>query len=291
MSHHRRERWYTITQRPLTTGAIKRVYVIACSKCGRQAEQHAGMVTDDMRRKGFQRDGWEIGRWKNLHVCPECAGNAPPPKVEVAIEEPALPEPVAPKTWMDELPKLQVAWTMSYEDEHQAFIAWLRTTYGDRYFPAEAPPADLLEVWSQADDEERAKLLLRLRDRHGPVFFDTRRSPHVEARPTLDIPPTIEQVEPTPSPEAPAKMVDEFLRQVKEAAKTPQVDDSWPQRGTHIDSMPVQAPLPPIENPPAVEQLETPGEPIAEADDDEGAEDWYVELMAKQKRKQERVRK
>jgi hypothetical protein len=225
---HGREHWYTITQRPLPTGAVKRVYVISCSKCGRQAEQHAGMQTDDMRRKGFQRQGWDIGKWKNLHVCPECNGRAVP-KAEVEAED-ELPEPVQPKTWMQDLPRLQQAWALTYEDERLAFLDWLRDTYGDRYIPAPPAPPGRTEI-------------------------------------------------------------DEFLRQVKEQrvnvpppAPPPVMEQ---QHGSHIDSMPVEAPPPPIENPPAIEQLETPAEPVMPEEPGE-AEDWYVNLMADIEKKKAR---
>jgi hypothetical protein len=231
---HRRDRWYTITQRPLSTGAIKRVYIVACSKCGRQGEQHASQMTDDMRRKWFQREGWEIGKWKNLHVCPTCAGHAPAPITEVEEPEPVLPEPAQPKSWLADLPKLQQAWNLTYEDEHLAFIEWLRVTYGDRYIPAPAPPAEprmapltLLQTWEQASSDERSELW-----RH----FQTEGAKYNLAL----VPITIE-----PSP-------------------------------------------PPLIEQPAPE----PVTEAAPADDYDGAEDWYVQLMEKRKQKKpERTRR
>ena len=279
---HRRERFYTITQRPLSTGSVKRVYIITCSKCGRQGEQHAGQLTDDMRRKQFQRDGWDVGKWKNLHICPQCAGNVPAPEIEAEEPEPVLPEPTLPKSWLDDLPKLQQAWNLTYEDEHLAFIAWLRNTYGDRYVPtpASSPTPTLQELLEASSDEQRIEFWRWLRNNYtySAITGLTRR---YSTSPLLDLP--------VPVPTKPAtsrEEIDEFLRQMKEGAKTPPADDSW-QHGTHIDSMPVEAPMPPIENPPAVEQVETPADP----DNDEGAEDWYVELMKKRKQKQGRVRK
>jgi hypothetical protein len=242
---HRRDRWYTITQRVLSTGAVKRVYIVTCFKCGRQGEQHAGMVTDEIRRKGFQRLGWELGKWKNLHVCPQCASNAPPPAAEIEEPEPALPEPPTPRSWTDDLPKLQVAWSLSYEDEHLAFIEWLRTTYGDRYIPRSAPPASpptLIETWNAASTAERNELW--------QVFQGW------------------------------AADVNKQLVVVTLPTKPPV---EW-QHGPHIDSMPVETPMPPIENPPTVETVETDDE----ASDDEGAEDWYRELMQKQKNRSKR---
>jgi hypothetical protein len=265
---HRRDRWYTITQRVLSTGGVKRVYIVTCNKCGRQGEQHASQLTDDARRKWFQREGWELGKWKNLHVCPQCAGNAPPPVVEVEEPEPNLPEPSTPKSWTDDLPKLQAAWTLSYEDEHLAFIEWLRTTYGNRYIPATpaAAPPTLMESWHAASTAERSEL------------WHLFQGWAAEANKRL-------MVVDLPAKTTSREEIDEFLRRMKEGASTPPIDDSW-QHGPHIDSMPVEAPLPPINNPPTVEPVE---EPVT--DDNEGAEDWYVELMQKQQQKKRPKRK
>lgn len=122
-----KHQWFTMTAGPNQAGRATRYYMVEC-RCGVTASHHAGSFTDDKLRKIFMRQGWEIGKNKTSHLCPECKHKR---KVEV---EPA-PPPAEP---MPQLSRLELAWKAASDEERAAFMV---RVFG--YSRPQAPPAEV----------------------------------------------------------------------------------------------------------------------------------------------------
>jgi hypothetical protein len=72
-SHSHREFWFDLGTAPdPTTGRPVRAQIIHCRLCDQQASMHAHGMSIERQKKAFVRRGWQIGRSKNAHLCPDC---------------------------------------------------------------------------------------------------------------------------------------------------------------------------------------------------------------------------
>jgi hypothetical protein len=65
--------FFEITSGPRTSdGQHIRYYLIRCCRCDRTASYHASGISNERMKKLFGRQGWYVGKSRNLHICPEC---------------------------------------------------------------------------------------------------------------------------------------------------------------------------------------------------------------------------
>jgi hypothetical protein len=115
--------WYLLTAAPDQGGKVTRFYVVECRKCGDRKSHHATSVSDPQLRKIFMRGGWEIGKFRNGHLCPKCQikvrpAPAPvPPRFAPVMNWQAAPPPAPVVT-----PSLADAWQAAGDDERRKFL-------------------------------------------------------------------------------------------------------------------------------------------------------------------------
>lgn len=173
----------------------------------------------------------------------------------------------------------------------------------------------LQHAWESANKEERAEFLLALETSEGVILARPQAAPMAKPEPPMttlyriivpglthfDYNEIITTSELLAAQQKYAsdsfkikavelqKTVDDFLNEVKQPTApkplsdllhkpTPKPLSEW-QHGSNIDSMPIEAALPPIEHPP-VEAI-PPSEPPPNEDDDDDAADWWKELQTK----------
>lgn len=261
--------WFELTEGRSPDGGLGfvRYNTITCRKCGTKAQHLACGQSVDQLRKFFIRQNWEIGKSRFHHVCPECAH-----KHNHRREAEPKPAP-------------------------------------SNVIPLHLPARTLIETWDRASNSERAEFLLALETTQGLILARPARAPvptpdpaattiyrviqpgltHLDYNELITTSELLAVQEKYGSDtfsvkavdaaklEAPQKMVDEFLRQVKEHKEEPKeapVDDGWQQHGHHIDSLPVEETPPPIEHAPVV---------TAQDDDDDEPADWWQEIMRDKK--------
>lgn len=143
--------WFELTEGSSPDGVgFVRYNEVTCRKCGAKAKHLASGQSADQLRKFFIRQNWEIGRSRFHHVCPECAHKH---KLHRLAEE--------IRTWERE-----------HRPEPEAHHAPPKPS---NVVPLHPPQrVSLQDAWKQADENERAEFLLKLRDVNGPIFTDPR---------------------------------------------------------------------------------------------------------------------
>jgi hypothetical protein len=275
--------WFELVEGPSPDGiGFVRYHQVTCRKCKTQSKTRQMGQSNDHLRKFFIRQGWDVGRARNLHLCPECAHKhkdlrtKPQPQPNVVPLHPTPPQP--------KRVTLKQTWEQASEAERAEFWGFLRAVYGHKLITEFGALIDKEWAWRQenAEPEPPAPLLFQV-IAPGLTHFDYNEI--ITATELLLAQQkygsdafSVKACEP-PDPEPPKKTVDEFLHRVKEHGK-PKPMSEW-QHGPHIDSMPVEAKLPPSEHPVAMPGVETT--PPPPPDDDDEPADWWQEIHGEKK--------
>lgn len=99
--------WFDISSGGGVNGRAVRYYSVRCKKCGAVSQYHATMLSDPALRKHFSKQGWDIGKHRHAHLCPECCVRRKPPQDE--------PKPKPP-------PRIDQIWDSMNEDQRAEFI-------------------------------------------------------------------------------------------------------------------------------------------------------------------------
>lgn len=290
--------WFEYVERPIAGHGFVRFYRVSCRKCGKTQDIRNTGQANEVLKKYYLKNNWDIGRSKTLHLCPDCAHKKKDRAADTLYEPvpEALPSNVV-QLRPPPLPALQVAWQRASKEERADFLLWLESAQGlilahtaptPASVPTPDPPGTALYRIIQPglthlnfNEIITTSQLLALQAQYisatGVEAFSIRAVDKL-AEPTKS--------EPTEPPSA-TSMIDEFLDAAKEHAKeyesapiskVPPIGDDYPQRGTHIDSMPIQPMQPPIEHPVAVTEPVPVPTPEPAQDDDDDTADWWKEI-------------
>lgn len=125
--------WFELTKGPSPDGVgFVRYNSITCRKCGKCTKIHNTGQSVDQMRKFFIRQNWDIGRARNLHLCPDCAvrhKHRPTEPERPRLEPPA--SNVVPLRPPPQRVTLQEAWEQASESERLAFLILLRRDHAE----------------------------------------------------------------------------------------------------------------------------------------------------------------
>jgi hypothetical protein len=209
------KRWYELLHVRATDGSKGgRIYRVTCRKCGAIHDFRPNTLSDEKLKRNVERDGWQLGRYQNLHLCPICVkgkeqmeGEEPQPIAErwndnfmIEVwnsEDGSLANPPAKQQFLDYLEWQKIAIPDSvehkpaslaelYEDandaQKEAFVGYLVDTLRQKVFGREGW---LIEHWQRTTGNDREKLLDYLEQshfasRHGKLIDHWKKATHAE---------------------------------------------------------------------------------------------------------------
>jgi hypothetical protein len=165
--------WYEILTAPDAGGRVTRAYRVTCRHCNCfKSFRSGGRLSDDKMRKHLIREGWDIGRSNNLHVCPGCSEKPKPPvtaqvkplpagfvdrMLQAALDAVTSPQEEALITPPPEpLVTLEAAWMACSEDERREFVHKICDEHSllGRLYPTAPSPVEDQPVEEPPVDEE-----------------------------------------------------------------------------------------------------------------------------------------
>ena len=124
-----------------------RLYRIICRECAKQHDFKPNTLSDEKLRRNIIRDGWELGRYRTLHLCPKCADKkAAEPGVKDIAER-----------WTENF-LIEIWNTESFQKDRQGlldYLEWQKIVIADS---VQTHPMTLLEIYRVSTNTEQQKV-------------------------------------------------------------------------------------------------------------------------------------